>query len=115
MNDLEFVGKLQAAVAKEAGLDNTEALLHRAAGSRELYLCKFRDAAIFLARTHTDLGFPRLGQLFGGRTASTIISAHRREEDRLKRNAPRRDKRTHAEWHAHLLSLVPRIEEGVNA
>lgn len=106
MNDLEFVARLQVAVAKAAGLDEPDALIHRNCGSRELYLCKFRDAAIYLARTNTDLGVVRLGELFGGRKASTITAACKREELRLARNAPRRDKKKQAEWHKYLLSLV---------
>jgi chromosomal replication initiation ATPase DnaA len=107
MNDLEFVERLQLTVAKAAGLQNVEALLHRRPGSREHYLCKFRDAAIFLARTRTELGVIRLGQLFGGRDASTITTACQREELRLKRNAPRKDKKTHAQWHQSLLDAMP--------
>ena len=123
MNDLQFVAKLQVVIAKEGGFDELNALTHRESGSRELYLCKFRDAAIYLARTHTDLGVVRLGELFGDRRASAITAACQREELRLKRNLKRRDGKTHVQWHEHLLSLViedapkpmPDEEDGSNA
>lgn len=116
MNDLQFVKQLQETVAKAAGLEDRDALIHRAAGSRELYVCKFRDAAIYLARTNTGLGVIRLGELFGGRKASTITAACQREKLRLQRNAPRKDNKTHAAWHASfLVALEWPKEESIDA
>jgi chromosomal replication initiation ATPase DnaA len=117
MNDLQFVKQLQVAVAKAAGLKDREELIHRSGGSRELYTCKFRDAAIYLARTNTSLGVIRLGELFGGRKASTITAACQREKLRLQRNVPRKDCKTYAAWHASLLAAIetPASEESVNA
>jgi chromosomal replication initiation ATPase DnaA len=116
MNDLQFVKQLQDAVAKAAGLKDREALIHRAAGSRELYVCKFRDAAIYLARTQTTLGVTRLGELFGGRKASTITVACERETLRLRRNLQHKNGMTHAAWHASLLVAIEEPkEESANA
>jgi chromosomal replication initiation ATPase DnaA len=115
MNDLQFVRQLQDAVACAAGLKDRDELIRRAPGSRELYTCKFRDAAIFLARANTSLGVIRLGELFGGRSASTITAAYKREALRIQRNAPRKDGLTHAAWHAALLVSIKEPEELSNA
>lgn len=111
MNDLELVARLQQAAATAAGLRKVEELFPRGKGSHEIYICKFRDAAIFLARQHTELSVIRLGELFGGRDPSTITAACRREAVRLTRNAPRKDHKTHAEWHTSLLDAARSSEE----
>jgi chromosomal replication initiation ATPase DnaA len=104
-NELVFVSKLQSAVAIAAGLRNAQELVKRGKGSRELYVCKYRDAAIYLARTNTGLSTIRLGQLFGGRDHSTVVLACNREKLRLTRNPPRSDGLTHAQFHQKLLDL----------
>jgi len=104
-NELVFVSRLQDAVAKAAGLRNAGDLIKRGKGSRELYVCKYRDAAIYLARECTGLSTIRLGQLFGGRDHSTVVLACTRERLRLTRNPPRVDGLTHAQFHQKLLDL----------
>ena len=114
MNDLQFVRQLQAAVAKAAGLKDRDELIHRSAGSRELYTCKFRDAAIYMARENTALGVIRLGELFGGRSASTITAACKREKLRLQRNVPHKSGMTHAAWHASMLVAIEEPPEEIS-
>jgi chromosomal replication initiation ATPase DnaA len=118
MNDPEFVQRLQVVVAAAAGLDNVDALLTKT--KRELYVCKFRDTAIYLAREHTDLGWERLAEMFGARHHSALVNAYKREKMRLAHNPLRRDKRTYKEWHDFVLAevqanatanVVARIEE----
>jgi hypothetical protein len=113
MNDYQFVAKLQAVVAEAAGLANVKALLR----DGSLYAAKFCTAAIYLARTHTQLSLKEIGELFGGRDHSTISVAVGREKRLLDRNAPapRRFKGTRAEWHKSLLAQVQPEETKSNA
>lgn len=103
MNDFEFVEKIIAVTAREAGLKRSIDLL---SGKRELYVCKYRDDAIFLAKEHTTLSWERLAILFGKRHHTTLIGAHRRVQLRLERNPPRKDSLTWAGWHKRLLDQV---------
>lgn len=99
MNAFEIVRRLQEVVAKEAGLKSVRELL---AHDHELRKAKFRDSAIYLARTKTDLSLEKLGELFGARHHTTLVGAVRREKARLQRHPPRPDKRTWPEWHDYL-------------
>lgn len=113
MNDLELVHRLQEVVAAEAGLKSVRQLL---AHDREQRKSKFRDTAIYLARTKTDLALEKLGELFGARHHTTILSAARRETVRLQRKPLRKDKRTWIEWHEYVYNkatavAVPAIPE----
>jgi len=112
MNDLAFVAHLQAAAAEAAGLKSVEELLRKGKGGRELYICRYRDAAVYLARKHTNLATPRLGQLFGARHHTTILACCRREELRLSRKLRwRRQNMTLAEFHQMLLDSA-RVKGG---
>lgn len=72
-------------------------------------LCKLRDTARFLIRHQTELSLPEIGKLFGGQDHTTVLAAVRREQLRLERNAPQRQRPrplTYAEWHAQILAEV---------
>ncbi len=47
-----------------------------------------RMLAMFLARKHTAAAYSEIGQYFGNRQHSTVISAHKRVEDWLNSNEP---------------------------
>jgi hypothetical protein len=99
MTDLELVRRLQEVAVAEAGLKNVRELLKTDHTWRK---AKFRDAVIYIARTKTALSLQEIGNLFGARHHTTILSAVRREEHRLTRKPLRHDKRTWPEWHDYL-------------
>jgi chromosomal replication initiation ATPase DnaA len=110
MNDLELVRSLQRVVAEEAGLKSVRELL---AHDHKLRKAKFRDSAIYLARTKTDIVLEQLGEMFGARHHTTILSAVRREKTRLQRKPPRKDKRTWVEWHEYLYNKATAVSAPV--
>jgi hypothetical protein len=99
MTAFELVRAIQEAAAAEAGLKSVRQLL---AHDHEQRKAKFRDSAIYLARTKTDLALEKLGELFGARHHSTLVGAVRREKLRLQRRPHRHDGRTWVEWHEYL-------------
>ena len=101
MNDLELVRRLQEVVVVEGGLKSVRDLLKY---DHEWRKAKFRDAAIYLARIHTDLTVEKIGALFGARHHTTITCCIRREKLRIARKVHRHDKRTWAEWHDYIYS-----------
>ena len=103
MNDIEHVVTIQEVVAKESGLKGAGELL---AHNRELYVCKARDAAIYLAREGTGLSWERLATMFGARHHTSLIMAHRRVKLRLARAARHNAQFTQAQWHARILEVV---------
>ena len=106
MSDLELIDRLITVLSKEAGLKKPGELLKH---NRELYICKFRDDAIYLAREATkqnSLGWEKLAQIFGARHHTSLISAHRRVSLRIAQKAPRRDGRTWVEWHQYIMGKV---------
>lgn len=112
MNDVELVVMLQEVAAKESGLkDSGELLKH----NRELYVCKARDTAIYLAREGTGLSWERLAAMFGARHHTSLIAAHRRVKIRLERNVRHDARFTQAQWHAHVLQVVQLKGEKENA
>jgi chromosomal replication initiation ATPase DnaA len=116
MTERDLVEKIIAVLAKESGLEPTK-FLKRTGAARELHVCKFRDDAIYLAREHTrtsGLSWEKLGVWFGARHHTTLIAAHRRVAERLKRNLPRRDKRTWAEWHEYIMERVKAVDSKVD-
>lgn len=53
-------------------------------GSRRTHaISKPRQYAMYLAREHTDHSYPELGDLFGGKDHTTVLSAHDKLEARL--------------------------------
>lgn len=102
LNDREFVDRIIAVCSKEAGFKKPSALLHN---SRDFYAAKFRDDAVFLARTNTSLSYPQLATIFR-RDHSTLVFAYQRAVKRREKNPPRRDGRTWVEWHSYLLEKV---------
>jgi chromosomal replication initiation ATPase DnaA len=110
MNDLELIRSLQKVAADEAGLKSVRELL---AHDHEQRKAKFRDSVIFLARTKTDLALEQLGEMFGARHHTTILSAVRREKVRLQRKPLRKDKRTWVEWHEYLYNKATAVTEPI--
>jgi chromosomal replication initiation ATPase DnaA len=109
MKERDLVDKIIAVLAEEAGLKDSAELLKRTATGAEHRIVKFRDDAIYLAREATKesgLSLIVLGEWFGARSHTTLISACRRVALRLERNPPRRDKRKWTEWHAYIMEQV---------
>lgn len=107
MNEIDLVKTIIAVVAAEAGFHAPADLLR---SNREAYASKYRDDAVWLARTETELSFPELAKLFPRgkqpRHHTTIIAAFQRAETRRVKSPLRRDGRKWIEWHKHLLEKV---------
>jgi chromosomal replication initiation ATPase DnaA len=108
MNDIERVVALQEAAAKAAGIKGVKELL---AHNRELYVCKARDTAIYLARETTSLSWERLAAMFGARHHTSLIMAHRRVKMRLARGV-KCGTVAQVEWNARILEAIqPQVDE----
>jgi hypothetical protein len=100
MNDIERVVALQEAAAKAAGIKGVKELL---AHNRELYVCKARDTAIYLARDTTRLSWVR--------HHTSLIMAHRRVKMRLARGV-KCGTVAQVEWNARILEAIqPQVDE----
>ena len=82
---LEETPKLEVASIIECVADYFDITSADIKGSRRTHaISKPRQYAMYLARTHTDHSYPRLGELFGGKDHTTVLSAHDKIEARLE-------------------------------
>jgi hypothetical protein len=102
MTDIDIVHAIIAVVSAEAGCKEPIGVLRR---NSEHRISKFRDDAIWLARTRTQLSYPELGAWFH-RHHTSALASFRRAELRRERNPPRKDGRTWKAWHAYLWQKV---------
>jgi chromosomal replication initiator protein len=77
------VEQIQLATARAFGLAASDLLAH----DRRPHVALARQVAMYLARELTPDTLPGIGRSFGGRNHSTVLHAHRRISDQLKRDA----------------------------
>ncbi len=82
----------------------------QAAGKRKLH-SQPRMLAMFLARKHTRAGLSEIGQFFGRRSHSTVISAHNKIGGLIARNA--RIELAEQSWNVD--ELIRRVEDRLRA
>jgi hypothetical protein len=111
MHDFQVLAIVVEVVAASAQLKTTKLLY---SGNRAPALVKLRDTALFLIRAKTTLSLPEIGRFFK-RDHSSIHTAIEREGLRLKRNPPRADKLSWAEYHARLQSEIDKAVAAVVA
>jgi hypothetical protein len=103
MHDFQIADIIIAVVSEMAGLKGSKKIR---SSNRSPAIVHLRDTCAYLIRMNTQLSFPEIGRLFGGKDHSSIMSAVRREGLRLDRNLQRRDRLSLKEYHASILVKV---------
>lgn len=97
------MGEIERVVCSYFGVESKELK----SGSRKQSVSQPRMLAMWLARKYTQAGWREIGAYFGGRSHSTVISAHRRVAEDLANGA------TYAPGGGRLEEVVLRIEEAL--
>lgn len=80
MNAYYVAKQIVDATASQAGI-TAKKIIGR---DRSQYVCNQRDTVVYLLRQLTPLSTPEIGAFLGGRNHSSILSALKRETNRLK-------------------------------
>ena len=73
------MGEIEQAVCRYFGVEAKDLR----SASRKQSVSQPRMLAMWLARTYTQAGWREIGDYFGGRSHSTVISAHRRVSEEI--------------------------------